>query len=206
MKTWLKKLKRQWSINSVLICTQGDISIVPPLPQNDQLVIEEMQMSDLGDIAKWLTIHNDAFLRQWVVNDFQQNVINHPYLLIKKSFFILVDREPVGSISVGVFRQNEKVGIGHYMALKRQWQGKGFGKYLILLKLNVLNQFGLTTAEGETTLNRHQSIYLHFSLGFQPKKGLDYWNTPDTSAPLIKMLAWRKLNRMYHDWLSKNPT
>jgi hypothetical protein len=202
MKTWLKKLKRQWSIDSVIICTQRELSAVPPLPQNRQIVVREMDTSDPVDVSWWLAIHNDAFSRQWTATDFQQNVVDHPHLLITQTYFLVIEREPIGALSVGAFRRNQNVGIGHYMSLKKRWHGKGLGKYLILLKLNSLKNLGMTFAESETTLIRRESIYLHFSSGFHPKNGLDQWNTPDVSVRPIRILAWRKFHRMYREWSS----
>ncbi|WP_124681858.1 GNAT family N-acetyltransferase [Candidatus Viridilinea mediisalina] len=200
-----QRFKRLNPLNKVLVYTQGSLSDIPTLPEGHKFTIQEMDMCSPSDINTWLTIYNDAFRRQWDAEQFKKDVLQHPHVLVTNTFFLLAHSKPIGITSIGVFRRNQDIGVGHYIGIKHSWQGKGIGRYLAILRFNLLKCRNIAIAESETTLRHQDSIRLHFSLGFKPKKKPDYWNTNDQSLRIFKFLAWHNLHKMYQDWvLTKN--
>lgn len=190
------------SVDSVLVCTQGALGKVPPVPDHGFFRIREMDMSDPHDVAHWLSIINDAFSRSWTTASFKRNVLEHPHVKVYQTLFLTVENRPIGVASIGVFRRNESIGVGHYLAVRESWQGRGGGRHLTLVRWNMLKKRGIRLGESETTLKRRRSILLYFTLGFRPKEGLDYWNSTDNSLGIIRFIAWRRLHNMYREWCS----
>jgi len=146
-------------------------------------------MNSDEDIAHWISIHNNAFGRNWNKNNFSKSVVNHKDLNIYHTYFLMDREKHIGAASVGVFRRNENIGVTHYAALIKERQGQGLGKYLIQYRYHKLREVGVTVCENETKIGYPESIRIHFDCGAQIKTKPDYWNTQDRSFILLEYLA-----------------
>ena len=190
-----------WRPDRVLVYTQGDLDHLPDLKQDiAPLYVAEMNREDESEIGLWLDVHNDAFSRKWGPDEYRAEVLNHPDLQILHTYLVMNDDEVVGTASVGVFRRQKNIGVGHYIQLRRSAQSHGLGKYLLLYRYHKLKQLGIRTCESQTTLVREKALLLHFSCGFRPKTRPDSWNSTGVNSPLARMRANLQLERLYRTW------
>lgn len=174
---------------------------LPDLPSIHPYYMKEMNMDDQTEILQWLTIHNEVFKRNWGEKDFHQNVIGHPYYDTGHTFFVMDGTCPAGIISIGVFRKNRRVGIGHYLAVRNGARDKGLGKFLIVFGYHKVNEiYGINTIESESFLKHKKAMLVRFSLGSKPKPKPDYWNTPSSSPAIAKKMAYYRVLRLYRVW------
>ena len=182
--------RRFYRFNSVLVCTQADLNNLPPFNKDiAPLHLKEMDMEDESEIREWLKIHNDAFGRAWGFKEYQAFMLNHPYLIVTHTYFMMDESTPMGAGSVGVFKKNKEIGVGHYLGIRKNFQGRGLGKYMVLYRYHKLHEHGIRICESETTLRHKKSLLIHFDCGSRPKFRPDYWNTPDGASALLRVIT-----------------
>ncbi|MGQ0811189.1 MAG: GNAT family N-acetyltransferase [Nitrospiraceae bacterium] len=187
-------------LDSGFVCTQARISDIPPLPDQPSPVVREMDMQDADDIRLWLEIHNDAFHPPWNRKEYDYVILNHPTKLITTTYFIMENGSPIGAASVGVYRRNPEVGVGHYLGFKKDARNRGLGKWMTLFRYHQLRPRGIFLCESETRMSHERSILIHFDCGFRPKLALDYWNTPQSESAALRFLTSHRLTRLYRRW------
>jgi Acetyltransferase (GNAT) family len=75
--------------------------------------------------------HNDAYGHDWDEDDYRRAILEHPYLAVRDTFFVVGENGPVGAASVGTYRGNEEVAVGHFLGVMRGFQCLGLGKALV---------------------------------------------------------------------------
>ena len=189
-------------LDRVLVCTRTeDLGTLPELPATPPCDVREMDMADPADVAVWLAVHNDAFGHAWDVDHFERAILRHPYFDIWKTYFAVVDGTTVGVASMGVFRGNHEVGVGHYLGVCRKAQEMGVGRTLVLHRYHALRRAGIVQCESHTHVGRTASLRIHFECGFSPKLRFDDWNTPSTASAPLRTLTTIRLMRLYRRWL-----
>lgn len=189
-------------LDSVLIRNAGELSDVPAPALPPGYRIEDMDMQDRHDVGRWLALHNHAFGRNWGTADYRSGVVNHPHYDILRTIFLVDSRGPVAASSLGVFRRNREMGIGHYLAVAPRGQGRGLGKNLARYRYRALAELGIRRTEAETQIVRTASIRAQFGCGLQPKYRFDHWNTLDSASPLPRAIANVRLKRLHREWLA----
>jgi hypothetical protein len=189
-------------LDRTLVYLQGDVSKAPKPNLPDGYWVEQMDMDDRGEVDRWLHVHNHAFGRDWGEGDFREMVVEHPHYDIQCTF-LLYDREgALGTVSIGVFRRNAQMGVGHYIAIHPRAQASGLGKQLAFHRCGALGELGVTHAEAETQIARVASVRMWFSCGYEGKRQPEAWNTPDECSPLERAIADRRLARLHRKWLA----
>jgi GNAT superfamily N-acetyltransferase len=186
---------------STPVCVQRkDLSGLPQLRDIAPLYLSIMRRDDAAMVNAWLDVINDAFTRTWQSTDCEKHLFEHEALEWVHTHFLMKGDDPIGTVSVAVFRKNRDIGAVHYIGLKKAFHGLGYGKQLILRALHDMKKLGLTRCEMETTLLHEKSLLIHFDLGFRPKHRQDSWNTPVPGFFSARMLATLALEGLYRRW------
>ena len=194
VKRWLYYLLHP---NSGQVYFQNaDLSSLPALPDIGPFSMEEMATGNGQDIEAWREIIGESFSQSLSHADFVKAIIDHPTYLILHTYFLMRGGKRVGVVSWGIFRRNKKMGVTHYLGIKKSCLGRGLGRYLILYILHKMREEGITSCEGESTLEHEQSLSIHFDFGFQPKQR-DDWNVPDITPWPFNILAWRRFGALF---------
>jgi GNAT superfamily N-acetyltransferase len=188
-------------LKGTLVCVQRtDLSGLPRLRDISPLYLSVMRRDDSTMVNAWLDIINDAFTRTWQSTDCEKHLFGHEALDLVNTYFLIKGNDPIGTVSVAVFRKNRGIGAIHYICLKKAFHGLGYGKQLILHALHEMQKLGLARCEMETTLLHEKSLLIHFDLGFRPKHKQNVWNTPVTGPFSVRMLATLAVEGLYSRW------
>jgi GNAT superfamily N-acetyltransferase len=191
-----------WSaLDRALVCTRAEaLSKLPELRPRPGFRFREMDMHDEADISTWLRVHNDAFAHDWGPAEFQGAILGHPHFDVQRTFFVLDGDVALGAASIGVFRRNRDVGVGHYLGVSRRAQGLGLGRDLVVYRYRELRDAGITQCESHTHIGLVRSLRIHFECGFVPKLRFDHWNTPNTATPPVRALTNVRLRVLHRRW------
>jgi len=196
-RRWLHYLRHP---NSGQVYIQNaDLSHLPALPDIMPLSMKEMATDNEQDIEAWLQIIGESFSRSVNRADFIKAIIDHNEYLVERTYFLMRDEEPIGVVSWGIFRRNKKMGVTHYLGIKKYYSGRGLGKYLILYTLHKMRDEGITLCECESKLEHGKSLLIHFDFGFQPKER-DEWNVENITPWPFNILARRRFRALYDRW------
>ena len=189
-------------LDRTLVCTRTeDLGTLPELPATPRCEVREMDMTDPDDVAVWLAVHNDAFGHTWDVDQFERAILRHPYFDVWTTYFALDGDKAIGAASIGVFRGNPEVGVGHYLGVSRKAQGMGVGRTLVVHRYHALRRAGIVQCESHTHIGRVGSLRIHFDCGFSPKLRFDDWNTPSTASAPVRALTNLRLTGLHRRWL-----
>jgi len=174
---------------------------IPALERDiSPLSVREMDMSDDAQIDTWLEIHNDAFERRWTRAQYDQKVANHPLIDTKVTYFLMDGDDAAAATSIGVWRKNPTIGVGHYAAVRKKYQSLGLGKYLFVFRSRELKNMGLEIVDNQTNLSHRKSLLVHFDVGYELKEGPDAWNTQDFFPSFIRQIADARAKKIYAEW------
>ena len=173
-----------------------DLSRLPALPDIMPLSMKEMATDSEQDREAWLQIIGESFSRSLNPADFIKAITDHNEYLVEHTYFLMRDGERIGVVSWGIFRKNKKMGVTHYLGIRKSCLGRGLGKYLILYALHKMRDAGITLCECESNLEHLRSLLIHFDFGFQPKKR-DDWNVGNITPWPFNILARRRFDALY---------
>jgi GNAT superfamily N-acetyltransferase len=198
-----------WSrLDDVLVVTRcADLRGLPPPDAASPYRVEPLDMSDPADVTRWLTVLNAAFGRRWGPAEHRRALLCHPVVRIRHTVAAVApDGTVAGVASVGVFRADEEVGLGHYLCVLPAAQGSGVGRLLLRHRYRLLADEGIRVAESQTHLSRRRSLLLHFEHGFVPKYRHDPWNSPDPSPRALRWTARARLWALHRAWVRGSAT
>jgi mycothiol synthase len=185
--------------SQVLVCVQGRLDAVPEVPVPDGFSIREMDPRDPAEVAAWLAVHNAAFERGWTAANHRMAMLENPVVDVDRTYLAERDEEVVGTASIGRYRRNPEVGLGHYLAVHPSAQRKGLALALCSHRYRVLAET-LEVAEAQTHLHRVGSLRAHFAIGFVPKDRIDPWNSLVPRWGPERWWANRRLARLHAEW------
>ena len=157
-------------------------------------------MTDARDVRLWLDAHNAAYGHSWTDAEFVAAILEHRHIRVTRTFLVDVDGEIAGAASIGRFRRNERIGVGHYLGVTPRAQGQGLGRALVAYRYRELRDEGVEECESQTHIGRTPALMLHFDCGFRPKWHLDPWNNPDTWSKPMRALTNIRLYELYRRW------
>jgi GNAT superfamily N-acetyltransferase len=195
------------TLDRALVCTRAeDLDRLPEPRLPAGYRIREMDMGDAADVATWLSVHNEAFGRSWGAPEFEGAILGHPHFDVQRTFFVEDGDRALGEASIGVFRRNRAVGVGHYLAVSPAAQGLGLGRELVVHRYRALRDGGIRQCESHTHIGRVRSLRIHFECGFVPKLRFDEWNTPNTATAPVRVLTNARLRSLHRRWLREQRT
>jgi GNAT superfamily N-acetyltransferase len=151
-------------------------------------------------VARWLVVVNAAFERTWTEENHRLAMVENPVLEVDRTFLVERDGEPVGTASIGRYRGNPDVGIGHYLAVHPSAQRHGLALALCSHRYRAMARTGLAVAEAQTHLHRIGSLRAHFRCGFEPKTTIDHWNSLTPPSGPVRDEADRRMGEAYASW------
>jgi GNAT superfamily N-acetyltransferase len=187
-------------LDGVLVVTRGEhLDRVTPPELPSGCTIRDLDPNRPADVDAWLSVHNPALGHGWGPDDFRREVVDHRRVDVHTTYLLLEGDDPVGVASVGVFRVNPTVGVGHWLSVRPDRQGRGLGRLLTAHRYHQLAGEGIEVAESQTHLARRGSLAIHFGLGFRPKYRLDPWN--NAPPPLaLRLQADARLWACFRRW------
>lgn len=186
-------------VDELLVCLRCDLADVPDLPLPAGVEVRTMDPDDPADVRRWLEVHNAAFGRAWDEENHRLAMIENPVVVVDRTYLAEQAGEVVATASIGRFRRNPDVGLGHYLAVHPSSRGLGLATAMSSLRYRVLAE-QVAVAEAQTHLHRVGSLRAHFACGFRPKAGVDEWNSLDPTDGPLRVEADRRLNALYDAW------
>lgn len=226
MERWLKNIRYWFSINhieriktysflthlhyvfnfnvsGIVVNLQADFSDLPPLICPKGYLVREMDTNNPDEIADRIRIVNQSYYDA-EENDksFIKHLNKHPFLDVKKIFFITRNGQAVGTVITGLYRNNPQYGGCARLAILPSEQGNGLGVFVINYASYYLYNQGIRLGETIITLKRKQSLLLHFKLGFKPQFSRNKINF-DIQKRMwpARMIARLKVYNLYEKYL-----
>jgi len=187
------------AVDDVLVCVRGRLADVPDLPVPAGFEVRELDPCDPADVDRWLEVHNAAFDRSWDHENHRLAMVENPVVIVDRTYLAERDGAVVGTASIGRFRRNPQVGVGHYLAVHPSARGHGLATALCSLRYSTLGEV-VEVAEAQTHVHRIGSLRAHFRCGFEPKVGPDPWNSLDPTSGPLRDEADRRLVEAYAAW------
>lgn len=201
-----QNFKYQLNYSRTIVHLHANLDNIPKLQDISPFYVREMDVQNENDLRHWSEIVSNAY--QDGVYDSEsvhQHFNNHLFLKIIKTYFVMDGDLPIGTISIGSYKTNPNVGGDARIAVKRNYQGLGLGKYLILLGFHRLREMGIRNGESIISIKREKSILLHFHCCFVPQFNRNYIHYQKQKRfLLIRWLVNFKLKYLYKLSKKKN--
>jgi len=188
------------ALDEVLVALRGRPTDVPTRPLPPGVTVRDLDPADPDDVLRWLEVLNAAFERHWTPANHRLAMVENPVVVVDRTFLAETDGRPVGIASIGRFRGNLDVGLGHYLAVHPVAQRRGLATALCSHRYREMAASGRATAEAQTHLHRVGSLRAHFACGFTPKVGVDPWNSLSPPDGPLREEADRRLADLYAAW------
>jgi GNAT superfamily N-acetyltransferase len=187
-------------VGEVLVCVRGRLTDVPEMALPDGFTIRDLDGDDPAEVARWLVVVNAAFGRTWIQENHRLAMVDNPVVEVDRTFLVERDGEPVGTASIGRYRRNPEVGIGHYLSVHPSAQRHGLAVALCSHRYRAMAQTDLVVGEAQTHLHRIGSLRAHFRCGFEPKTTIDPWNSLTPPSGPLREEADRRLEEAFAAW------
>ncbi len=187
-------------VDDVLVCVRGGLVGLPEIPPPDRVTVREMDPDDPADVERWLSVENAAFDRSWTAENHRLAMVENPVVAVIRTYLAERDGLAVGIASIGTFRGNPEVGVGHYLGVHPSAQRCGLAAALCSHRYRALAGEGIEVAEAQTHVHRIGSLRSHFGLGFVPKLRVDPWNSMTPVDGPLRDEANRRLADAYAAW------
>lgn len=199
----IQHLRYLLNYDRAVVHLQADLNRLPFVRDISPFIVRELQLDDREDIGRWLDIIRDAYDQPGYDVEYAENHIrSHLFLDIQKIFLIMDKDRAVGTISIGTYRNNDKVGGDARIAIRKEYQNKGLGVFLIAYGFHKLRENGIKYGESIISIGRDRSIFLHFKCGFIPQVDRRYIQyKAQTRLFVVRWIVNNKLKRMYKNYL-----
>ena len=168
-----------------------------PLPEG--LALVEIDVNNQVDKENWTKLHRECFPSSRACK-FEDSIVNHPVVTLKKSWLVFSGEQAVGAATAGVYLRKSDIGVGHYIMVSPEARGTGLGKYLAKMRYRFLFDQGIRVFESETRADCEESLYMHWNLGFVPKWSFDPWNTKLKTRLHNRIIQSLELQLKYRIW------
>ena len=166
---------------------------------NKPYFFEKLDIEKQKDIEDWVNIINDAYDdTSYSFEEGEKNLSMHLFLKDIETFFISNEIERVATVSIGIYKQNPQVGGEFRIAVRRKYQGNGFGWILILYAFAKLKERGIKYGESIIASKRETSIYLHLKIGFVPQYDERYISYNKHLKNVNCIQRWKLKRRLKH--------
>ncbi len=198
-----QNIKYRLNYNKCVAHLQADLSLIPKPENILPLYVREMDTSSETDLRHWASIVTEAYDDKiYDSNDARRHFEDHLFLNISNVYFVMDENEPVGTISIGTYKTNNKIGGDARIAIRKEYQGRGLGKFVIAYGYSELFKQGIKYGESVISIPRSKSILLHFQCGFFPQlQKRHFIFSSQKRYWIIWYIVNRKLKDLYRSYL-----
>lgn len=187
-------------VDELLVCVRGRLAEVPEIALPDGFRVRTMDPEDPAEVERWLAVHNAAFDRTWTPENHHLGMAVNPVVVVDQTFLAERAGQVVGTASIGRFRGNLEVGVGHYLAVHPAARRSGLATALCSVRYRALAEQGIEVGETQTHVHRVGSLKAHFRCGFAPKGRVDPWNSLTPTSGPLREAADQRLAEAYAEW------
>jgi len=157
-------------INPNLLMARETMSGVPLQPAPDGFSARGMEQSD---VPAWLSIWREVEPSDRIPDILFERNFGSDWALVRSRCFLLFapSGEPAGTVSAWFDDSRNGLSWGriHWVALRREFQGRGLGKALLSLGMERVKALGHERCYLVTQYWRHAAIRLYLGFGFEPE-------------------------------------
>lgn len=165
-----------FNVDRVVVNLHRDLKDLPELEIPPGLAFRRADLDEPTDQAHWIDLVNSAYPDGRENKETAHGLRHgHTFLAEVETFFLCDQDNTIGTVSIGVFRNDPTFGGDARIAVDPTVQGRGLGRLLIVFALHQLKAKGLHHAEAVITLMRETSIRMHFKLGFRIPESRSLW-------------------------------
>ncbi len=136
-------------------------------------MIEEMKVSDIEEV---LVIEKDLFGDHWSYDNFLYEIKDNEFATMYK---LVLDEKIIGY--VGYMRLYERAEITS-IAVKREYQSKGYGKMLLEFVLDLAKKEGSEVISLEVRVDNKKALRLYEKYGFITMRKRSHYYSDGTDA------------------------
>lgn len=154
-----------------------------------KLSVREMDYNSQADLEEWCDVINNSYDDCNYNKDSALTLLtNHLFLDDTKTYLFYKQEDDVSeisknlppyytqshgilcaTISVGTYKDNEKVGGIFRIGCKNKFWGNHYGNAIVLYALSQLQARGFKLCEDVVSAKREVSLQMHMTLGFEPQ-------------------------------------
>jgi GNAT superfamily N-acetyltransferase len=202
----LQHLKYLSNLSRVSVYLQADLDHLPPLKDVSPYYIRQMDFENENDISLWVDCVNDAYSEfgehKLKDQDASSYLSHHLFMNVWGVFFIMNEKQVIGAITYGTYKENSKIGCVSRIAVKSDYKGKGLGKFIINYAFHHLRSKGIEYGQSIIGLKRKTSILTHMKCGFFPQYNRKYFVYDNqTRFFFIRWITFRRLKHLQKSFL-----
>jgi len=201
----IQHLKYLFNYNRTVVHMQVELDRIPEMQTISAFQIREMDINNKDELLQWVEVVNDAYSiyqeNHYTLETAQKHMYNHLMLNITNVFILMFRNEIIGTYSIGIYKNNNKIGGGARLAVKKKYHQLGLGALLILHGCHQLRENGIKYAENLWAIKRKPSIILGFKCGYVPQFNRKYIQYKKQRRNfLIRTLVNMRLRKLYKDY------
>lgn len=198
-----QNLRYRLNYSRTVVHLHADLAHVAPPVEHPPFRFRQMDPGSPADVQQWIEIINDAYDDAACdAAAARSHWENHLFLKLSRIEFLTDGDLPIGTISIGPYRDNPQVGGDARIAVLRSHQGRGLGGALIRHGFDLLRRQGIRNGESIITITRERSILLHFQCGFRPQFSARYHQyRKQKRLSVVRLLVALRLHGLYRRYL-----
>ncbi len=171
--------------------------------------IRQFNHESKEDYQMWCSIVNAAYEEEnYVAETAKETLMNHSFLCNTETYFYLDEHgTPIGTISIGSYRDALDVAGDFRLAVNPDYQNLGIGGGLIKYANHRMYLRGHRLAESIISYKRNTSLYLHYKCGYKPQKTINRWALKSNFLNYIlgfDRKTIKKAEEIYQAYLNKH--
>jgi len=186
---------------------QVTLNQIKELPNISPYYFRILDKSNQIEIENWIDLLNEAYSESKVnLNEAHRLLNNHHFLENTETYLVFDNDNVIASVSIGLYSVNTKVGGVYRLAVRKSYQNKGLGKFIILLGYNLLKSKGIDFGESVINTYRDKSIVVHMQCGLKPQtnpKKITHKNSNFNKNIIQRIRAKYALKKAYKTYLLK---
>lgn len=149
---------------------QADLNEIIPLPDILPLYTKKIDLNDSEQVNAWVEVVNEAYAdANYDFESAQKLLTRHHFLVDTETFLIFDKNKVIATVSCGIYPDFPDVGGVFRLAVRKDYQGRGVGKYIILYGYHHLKNIGIKKGESVISAHRTVSIITHIKCGLKPQ-------------------------------------
>lgn len=118
----------------------ADLNHLPPVSIPKGYSFRKVNQEDEEDLQVWAKIVTDAYRdKVYTIDDAYKNFRNHLFLDVTGVYFLIHNNVPVATITMGTYKENNKVGGDARIAVLKNYQKKSLGRLLLVYGFKCLH-------------------------------------------------------------------